>query len=383
MDAKTAPVALPLVLAIEPVTGEFAARSTLSRDEAAELAALIATDLHGVVPAVDAARLAVVGGLYDPVELLRPGFPVWATLEDLARRHPRQHLGNVVAFGSHEGQMPDPVFEPAKIYEHGPMRLLPLTLLAPPESADDISGDIEVQLVGQGATGNLTADWLMRKLGLRIEHARYFSRGDILAMVSVQYESVSLAPMWSLLEAALLTPDRSEHVLSARGLTLRYEGREVIAQSPADWLATQHWHDEDLAQRAHDFAGIVFELRQYTTILDAHGVPLRLENSPEHGAEAGWLLEPLLDADPRCAAPQLYAHDAPGLGVVAVTVAQHGADSKSPRLLAHGYPIKPRSLGAMLAMLADRYGCAAELQAPGHVVLDADGHLAVPAVALH
>ncbi|TAL75533.1 MAG: hypothetical protein EPN56_00665 [Rhodanobacter sp.] len=383
MDANTAPVALPLVLAIEPVTGEAAARSTLTRDEAAELAALIAADLHGVVPAVEAARLAIVGGLYDPVELLRPGFPVWAMLEELARRHPRQHLGNVIAFGTHEGQMPDRVFEPSKIYAHGPLRLLPLTLLAPPEVAADISGDIEVELVGQGATGNSTADWLMRKLDLRIEHARYFSRGDILAMVSVQYESVSLAPMWSLLEAALLTPDRSEEVLSARGLTLRYAGHEVIAQSPANWLATQHWHDEDLAQRAHDFAGIVFELRQYATILDAHHVPLRLEPTPEHGAETGWLLEPLADADPRCATPQLYAHEAPGLGVVTVTVAQQGDGSGSPRLLAHGYPIKPRSLGALLAMLADRYGCAAELQMPGHVVLDAAGHLSVPAVSLH
>lgn len=383
MDANTAPVALPLVLAIEPVTGESAARSTLTRDEAAELAALIAADLHGVVPSVDTARLAVIGGLYDPVELLRPGFPVWAMLEELARRHPRQHLGNVIAFGTHEGQMPDKVLEPAKTYEHGPLRLLPLTLLAPPEVAKEISGDIEVQLVGQGATGNATADWLMRKLDLRIEHARYFSRGDILAMVSVQYESVSLAPMWSLLEAALLTPDRSEEALSARGLTLHYAGREVIAQSPADWLATQHWHDEDMAQRAHDFAGIVFELRQYATILDAHGVPLRLEASLEHAAETGWLLEPLQDADPQCAPPQLYAHEAPGLGVVAVTVAQHGSDRNAPRILAHGYPIKPRSLGALLAMLADRYGCAAELQAPGHVVLDAEGHLSVPAVSLH
>lgn len=382
MDAKTAPVALPLVMAIEPVTGEAAERSTLTRDEAAELAALIATDLKGVVPKADVARLAIVGGLYDPVELLRPGFPVWASLEELARRVPRQHLGNVVAFGTSDGQMPDKVLEPAKIYEHGPMRLLPLVLLAPPEEAEELSGDLEVQLVGQGATGNATADWLMRKLKLRIEHARYFSRGDLMAMVSVQYEGVSLAGMWSLLEAALLTPDRSEQVLSARGLTLRYEHGEAIAQSPANWLASHHWHDEDAAQRAHDFAGIVFELRQYAMILDAHGVPLRLEVSPEHAAETGWLLELLAAADPRLDTPRLYAHEAPGLGVVTVTVAQLGTGAE-PRVLAHGYPMKPRALGSLLALLADRYGCAAELQAPGRVVLDAACHLSVPAASVH
>lgn len=372
-------VTLPLVLAMEPVTGETAARQTLSRDEAAELAALIAEDLHGVVPQVKSARLAVVGALFDAVEMLRPGFPVWSTLDDLARRLPRSHLENVVAFGSHDGQMPAPALEPSPLYAAGPMRLLPMLLLAPADQAEEISSEIEVQLVGRGATGNLTADWLMRTLDLRVEHARYFSRGDLMAMVSVQYEGVSLSGLWNLLEPALLTPERSESTLSARGLELRYERGRVLAQSPAQWLATQAHHD-DPRQRAHDFAGIVFELRQYAALLQAHGVPLQLDNTADAGE--GWLLEPLADVDPRYDAPQLYAHEAPSLGVVAVTVAQRG-DGGIPRLLAHAYPMQPRALGPLLAALAERYHCDAELQAPGRVVLDAAGQLGAPVAPLH
>jgi hypothetical protein len=89
-----------------------AAAAELSRDEAAELAALIAADLHALVPQVEA-RLALAGALFDQVELLRPGFPVWATLDELARRVPRGHLENVVAFGSHEGHMPAQPLEPS------------------------------------------------------------------------------------------------------------------------------------------------------------------------------------------------------------------------------------------------------------------------------
>ena len=88
MDAQTS-VALPLVLALELVEGQALPRLTLDRDEAAELAALIATDLHTLVPKVDAARLALAGSLLDSSELLRPGFPVWATLDDLVRSTPR------------------------------------------------------------------------------------------------------------------------------------------------------------------------------------------------------------------------------------------------------------------------------------------------------
>ncbi|MFK2878164.1 hypothetical protein [Rhodanobacter hydrolyticus] len=377
MEASTL-IALPVVLALEPAAGT-APRATLSRDEADELAGLVAADLRALLPQVEQARLVLAGALFDPVELLRPGFPVWATLDELGRRVPRAGVAQVVAFGSHEGHMPAQPLEPAPHYADGPMRLLPLSLLAPEELADELSAQIEVQLVGRGEAGAHTADWLMRTLGVRLEHARYLSRNDLLALTCVQYEHVNLAPLWSLLEAALLTPYREENVLSARGLALRYENGRVLTQSPAEWLAAQ---DGDAPERAHDFAGIVFELRQYAALLDAHTLPLRLQSTPDSEGEAGWLLEPVAAADPRHETPQLYAHEAPGLGVVAVTAAQLGEDNR-PRVLAHGYPLQPRALSPLLAALAARYGCAAELQMPGRIMLDEHGLLAAPSASLH
>ena len=371
-------IALPIVLALESQAGATP-RTRLSRDEADELAALVATDLHALLPQVAQARLVLAGALFDPVELLRPGFPVWATLEELGRRVPRASVAQVVAFGSHEGHMPAQPLEPSPQFADGPMRLLPLSLLAPETLAEELAEQVEVQLVGRGEAGARTADWLIRTLGVQLEHARYLSRNDLMALTCVQYEHVNLAPLWSLLEAALLTPYRSEDVLSARGLALRYEGGCVLAQSPAAWLATQAG---DPAQRAHDFAGIVFELRQYAALLDAHALPLRLQSAPEGDGDSGWLLETVAAADPACDAPRLYAHEAPGLGVVAVTAAQHGAGGR-PHVLAHGYPLQPRALGPLLAALADRHGCAAELQAPGCIVLDERGRLAAPAMSLH
>lgn len=380
MEAQTL-LALPIVLALEPVAGEPPARMTLSRDEAAELAGLIATDLHGLVPQVDAARLALAGALFDQAELLRPGFPVWATLDELARRVPRGHLENVVAFGSHDGHMPAQPLEPSPTYADGPMRLLPLSLLAPAELAAELSEQLEIQLVGRGEAGALTADWLMRTLGIRLEHVRYLSRNDLLALTCVQYEHVNLAALWALLEAALLSPHREESALSARGLALRYAQGKVLVQSPAQWLAAQ---TGEHAQRAHGLAGIVFELRQYAALLDAHQLPLQLQPSARQAteADAGYLLETLATVDPGYDPPALFAHEAAGLGVVAITVAQRG-DGGQARALAHGYPLQPQALGALLALLADRYGIAGELHALGRIVLDEYGQLGAPATALH
>lgn len=379
MEAQ-ALLALPVLLALEPVAGEPPAPTTLNRDEAAELAQQVATDLLGLVPQVEGARLVLAGALFDPVELLRPGFPVWATLDELARRVPRGTLENVVAFGSHEGHMPAPPLQPSTLYAAGPMRLLPISLLAPAALADELSTQLEIQLVGRGEAGVHTADWLMRTLGVRLEHVRYLSRNDLLALTCVQYEHVNLAPLWVLLEAALLTPAQEESTMSARGLALRYADGAVWAQSPAQWLAR---HSGEPAQRAHDFAGIVFELRQYAALLDAHQLPLRLQpGALASEAMDGYLLEARAAAQASALPPRLFAHEAPGLGVVAVTVAQ-SAGSGQPRVLAHGYPLQPQALGALLQRLAGQYGIAAELDVQGRVVLDEAGELAAPAAVLH
>ena len=371
MEAQ-ALIALPAVLALELAPGQVAA-STLTRDQAAALAPLVAADLHALLPRIGEARLALAGALFDPVELLRPGFAVWATLEELARRVPRGHLDAVVAFGSHQDRMPAPALEPEPEHAGGALRLLPLSILAPAALADTLAAQMEVELVGRGEAGAHTADWLMRTLGVQLEHARYLTRGDLLALTCVQYEHVNLAPLWTLLEAALLTPARSETSLSARGLPWRYAAGAVHAGSPAAWLAAQAG---DGAARAHAFAGLVFELRQYAALLQAHRLPLQLE-SGESGD--GWLLETLAAPDPQLAAPRLIAHEAPGLGTVAVTAAQTRADG-SPQLLAHGYPLAPGALGVLVAALAERYGIEPALHAQGRVVLDAAG-LSAPAAS--
>jgi hypothetical protein len=390
VEAQTL-LSLSAVLALEPVSGEPPPRTCLSRDEAAELAALVAADLHALVPQVREARLALAGALFDQVELLRPGFPVWTTLEELARRVPRGQLDNVVAFGTHEGHMPAQPLEPSPTFADGPMRLLPLSLLVPEALAATLSEQWEVQLLGRGEAGALTADWLMRTLGIRLEHVRYLSRNDLLALTCVQYEHVNLAALWTVLETALLTPQHEETALTARGLSMHYAGGKVLAQSPAQWLAAQHG---DIGQRAHDFAGVIFELRQYAALLDAHQVPLHLWPTPEHRIEgreieghpveagAGYLLETLAAVDPRYDPPALFAHEAPGLGVVAVTLAQRGEGGVA-RALAHGYPLHPKALGGLLATLAVEYGVAADMHALGRIVLDESGRLGAPSLALH
>ncbi|MGF6495264.1 hypothetical protein ABIE56_003463 [Luteibacter sp. 621] len=370
-------IACPAVLALELVPGEAPDRLELTRDEAQELAALMAQDLKDLLPGVEASRFAVAGALFDGVELLRPGFPVYATLDELARRIPRVTTqGGVVAFGTHEGHMPAQPLVPDPRYAGGPMRLVPWMLLAPAELADDLGQAMERELAAKGEAGSRTADFLMRTLGIRLEHARYLTRDDLLALTCVQYEHVNLAPLWTMLEAALLTPYRDETALGSRGLPLRYSEGRVSVPGIAGWFAREGTQGQN---PTHELAGTLFELRQYAALLAAHHVPLHLEGDP--ASSAGYLVEALAEADPAQPAPQLYAHEAAGLGMAAITVAQP-VPGKA-RVLAHGYPLEPNALAPLLEALATRYGTDAELHTLGRVLLDDTGALTAPAPALH
>jgi hypothetical protein len=96
----------------------------------------------------------------------------------------------------------------------------------------------------------------------------------------------------------------------------------------------------------------------------------------------GYLLETHAAAAAELGSPRLFAHEAPGLGVVAVTAAQ-AAGSGRVRVLAHGYPLRPQALGPLLQRLAERHGVADGLQALGRIVLDADGALSAPVATAH
>ncbi len=361
-------VSLPGVLALELEPHGQPARLALERDEADQLAAFMADDLRVLLPGVEQARLAVVGAHFDSAELLRPGFPCFTTLENLAARVE----GGVVAFGSRDGHMPAAPLAPEPALAGASLRLVPWTMLASPEQAADLGPAMEKELVGRGEIGTRTADFLMRSLDMRLEHARFFSRHDLLALVCVHYEHVNLAPLWALIETALLSPEREQATVSAHGLGWRYADGQAHAQTPGAWLRAQTNHAS--ANREHDLAGIVFELRQYTAMLSAHHIRLAFE-SGHYDAGESFLVEPLAEADASLGSPELFAHEAPGLGVMALSVAQTGADGQ-PRLLAHAWPLSPQ-LDAVCRHLADTWGCPVQAQRLGRVLLDADGQLTV------
>ena len=370
--SNTAPIALHAVLAVELAEGSVPARLMLDRDAAEALAAHVAADLVALLPGVQHARLLLGGALLDPAEVLRPGFPAHAALEELAARVPR--AAAVVAFGSHEGRMPIAALMPDPALRESALRVLPLVLETGAEHAPALGAALESELATRGEAGMLAADGLMRALGARFAHARYLTQADLLALVCVQYEHRGLAPFWQLIEAALLTPGRVEETLSPRGLHWRWDGRAVRSETAAAWM--QHRDPADTTDAAHAYAGAVFELRQAAALAGAHGLTLGFD-AAEGDAALGYAIETVADPLAGLGVPQLVAHPAPGLGVVAVTAAQ--ARPGGAHLLAIATPLRGDALPATCAALAARYAAAVTPQHQPRLQLDANGRPAVSA----
>ena len=117
-------------------------------------------------------------------------------------------------------------------------------------------------------------------------------------------------------------------------------------------------------------------------LLGAHGVSMQFDGD---ASETSLPVQVLAAPDPSLPPPRLFAHEARGLGVVVISVAQVAPDRRV-RLLAQAWPLDQVGFDVGIPALAARYGASAGLERLGGIELDADaGDLAVnlPGPALH
>ena len=76
---------------------------------------------------------------------------------------------------------------------------------------------MEENLLEKGMAQAATAFFAQRAFNAPMEHARYLSLNDLLAMTAMQYEHAGIAPLWPLIESALLTPEREDKADGVEG----------------------------------------------------------------------------------------------------------------------------------------------------------------------
>ena len=280
MNDTTPDLHLLGALALELAPGTGADRIALPQADAGTLAAHMARDLAGFTPAASALQLVTVGAHYDVVELLRPGWPLHRELDQLAARAPGDAGGRVIAFGAHDDKLPG-ALTPQAEHAGGPLRLVPFVLGGDAAIAARVGETLERDLMESGMAGAETALFAQEAFGLRVEHARYLTLHDLAAMMALQYEHAGLAPLWPVVEAALLAPDAEEWLEQAPEPVVHYMDREarIAMFTPQAWreryaAEAAHTSEGDCARLERGFAMFQARQRQFAALLEAHGIPV-------------------------------------------------------------------------------------------------------------
>lgn len=270
-------------LALELTPGTLASRLALPQVEASALAGLVARDLAGFVPEVQSLDLAVLAAHFDPVELLRPGWPLHHELAELVAGAPgHREAGRVIAFGSHEGRLPA-ALTPDENYVGGALRLLPFVLSGDHAGVAMVGEALEATLLDTGMAHADTALAAQDGFGAQVEHARYMTVHDLCAMIAMQYEHVGVAPLWPLIEAALLAPESEEWLDAPPEPLARYStGAVRMAMMEIDAWAEAGFAPTgiDSERLAHSFERFSQRQRQFATLLQAHGIRLTFDHVP-------------------------------------------------------------------------------------------------------
>lgn len=264
------------VIAIELRDGTPPQRAALPATAAGEVATLLGRDLAKLAADAADCELALLAAHFDPAEALRPGWPLHQRVLELLQRAPGQAQGaRVMGFGADpQGALP-PTMQADPALLGGGLRLLPFVLRG--AHVEAAAEQLESKLFDCGMAKADAALALQEGLGAQVEHIRYLSLHDLLAMMAMQYQNAGLDGVWALLETALLEP-QGELLLDAAPEPLaRYGDGEVriaLLDLPA-WQRRNAPALQDAAALERGFARFQMRQRQYAEVLQIHGVPVQ------------------------------------------------------------------------------------------------------------
>jgi len=269
------------VIALELVPGATIGRAALDPAAAGALAARLGHDLALLVPGIDALDLTFGAAHFDPAEALRPGWQLHRRLEELRARAPGRDRGaRVIALGADaSGDIPQPL-QADPMLAGGALRVLPFLVSGNDAAEVARVGDaVEELLVDRGMARAETALLAQDAFGTQVEHMRYLTLHDLLAMTALQYGHMGLDPLWPLLESALLAPDETAWLDAPPEPLVRVAGGEahIALFTPEAWRERHAATDTNVARIDRAMRHFEARQRQFAAVLEAHGVPVTFD----------------------------------------------------------------------------------------------------------
>lgn len=314
---------------------------TLDRHRAEQLAGHLAEDLHRVVPAVESSMLALGASLFEPFELMRPGFPPWQALEELAQSTLRERgfEPRILAIGSHRSQMPHGQLQPPSGPPQGQFLALPMTLICPADAGEGLEKELEAALFERGSIAPPARALLSEAAGLETVHGQLLTLADLIALQHVQLDGAGLGGFWPVVEQILVDGERGHDFELPAGLEARWDPSVRRIELPFVSL-------DQFQGGSDDYALWLRAFRTLTTLLDSHAIEWRaLPTDPVvFDPDNSSMIDSAGATDH---ADGVTVHHHPDIGLLAWTVVEDGR-------MIHIYPLRPESADRVMRDLAAR-----------------------------
>ncbi len=274
-----------LVAGFEVKTGPIGQR-ILNKVDCQALGDALAEDLARVASDAGRGTLVIVGSLFEPGELLRPGFPAWQALEDLFRPLSResQSGGQIMAIGAHDKRFPDARLCPPANPPAGQFLALPLTLISDRDTPGNLTERLERDLFERGGIHPPAQSILANTTGLEIVHGQLMTLNDLIALQHVQMDTAGLGPFWPVVELALVEPLKDHEFDLPGSLTAHWEAGKHLVE--IDFVTFDQF-DGDV----DSYALWTRAFRSLSTLLELHAMPVKINSALTHDRERQCLVE--------------------------------------------------------------------------------------------
>jgi hypothetical protein len=340
----------------------------LDAGAAEQLLAHLAADLARLFPLAQRFGLCGIGALYDQAQVLRPGWPLFDAMRDVARRRWKEQgeRTGLLSIGTADGHFPRIELNPDPALPPGMLQLIPLQLHGPGGELGPLEEEMEHRFMEEGQLSPLSARAIENAFGIVSTHARFLTLTDLRAMLTLQLEHFGFEAVSALLDAALERDPEEREVRGAQGQRFRWRDGTVWAE----FQTLDYWANRGTGKSLeHDklvdaYIDWTREYRRVLVTLTAHGVPV-VQHLPDSGDPLeGLFLEE--DAGPSTIeAPMITEHGGGDLGTLAVSVVHDGR-------LRNFYPLAPEGSNALHTHIATLDPAAQGVSFPGRVCIDED-----------
>ncbi len=242
----------------------------LNKEKSTELLQLIGQAMATEYPDIAKSGLIGVGSIYHLNQIIRPNFPLFTQLFELAkiRFRPNNFKPAIIGIGTDQPHFEIDLFNRESTDFKEVLQVLPLLSILPnePESVA-LFEELERSLITKTHLSQTLVTFVEREFNIEVENISLVTLGDLNGLFASQLIQIGLEELWNIMQAVIFNLDELITTLGS-GHTLYWKHDEV-----AILLPHQSIYSEAMKDYNQSYEMFQLTTRRLTHLFKTHKIP--------------------------------------------------------------------------------------------------------------